>query len=127
MYMNIRNQKDALKNLETRIEQLIKDFQGKVAKEASGIGICKSILADEHAHSVDSYSNYTNELLGVSFISDDHVQEIKNENEGLLGVLSGQLPLKELNPRSFTLPCTIGSLNMYALADLGDLHETMIL
>ncbi|GKG23340.1 7-deoxyloganetin glucosyltransferase-like protein, partial [Tanacetum coccineum] len=26
---------------------------------------------------------------------------------------------KELNPGSFTLPCTIGSLNIYAMADLG--------
>ncbi|GJT23109.1 putative reverse transcriptase domain-containing protein [Tanacetum coccineum] len=30
-----------------------------------------------------------------------------------------QLLLKELNPRSFTLPCTIGSLNFHAMADLG--------
>nr|GEY71534.1 phospholipase-like protein [Tanacetum cinerariifolium] len=35
------------------------------------------------------------------------------------GVLPCQLPPKELNPWSFTLPCTIGSLNVYALAYLG--------
>ncbi|GJZ89370.1 reverse transcriptase domain-containing protein [Tanacetum coccineum] len=29
------------------------------------------------------------------------------------------LPSKELNPGNFTLPCTIGSLNFYAIADLG--------
>ncbi|GKE44964.1 phospholipase-like protein [Tanacetum coccineum] len=34
-------------------------------------------------------------------------------------VLPCQLPLKELNPGGFTLPCTIGSLNFYAMADLG--------
>ncbi|GKA15309.1 reverse transcriptase domain-containing protein [Tanacetum coccineum] len=34
-------------------------------------------------------------------------------------LLPCQLPPKELNPGSFTLPCTIGSLNFYAMADLG--------
>ncbi|GJW83655.1 reverse transcriptase domain-containing protein [Tanacetum coccineum] len=34
-------------------------------------------------------------------------------------ILPCQLPPKELNPGSFTLPCTIGSLNIYAMADLG--------
>ncbi|GJX15325.1 zinc knuckle CX2CX4HX4C containing protein [Tanacetum coccineum] len=30
-----------------------------------------------------------------------------------------QLPTKESNPRHFTLPCTIGNFNFYAMADLG--------
>ncbi|GJS31295.1 reverse transcriptase domain-containing protein [Tanacetum coccineum] len=34
-------------------------------------------------------------------------------------ILPCQLPPKELNPWSFTLPCTIGSLNFYAMVDLG--------
>ncbi|GJX98080.1 putative reverse transcriptase domain-containing protein [Tanacetum coccineum] len=34
-------------------------------------------------------------------------------------VLPCQLPPKELNPGSFTFPCTIRSLNFYAMADLG--------
>ncbi|GJW53948.1 zinc knuckle CX2CX4HX4C containing protein [Tanacetum coccineum] len=34
-------------------------------------------------------------------------------------VLQHQLPPKELNPGSFTLPCTIGKFNFYAMADLG--------
>ncbi|GJT55410.1 reverse transcriptase domain-containing protein [Tanacetum coccineum] len=34
-------------------------------------------------------------------------------------ILPCQLPPKELNPGSFTLPCTIGSLKFYAMADLG--------
>ncbi|GJX03696.1 reverse transcriptase domain-containing protein [Tanacetum coccineum] len=34
-------------------------------------------------------------------------------------VLQNQLPPKELNPGSFTLPCTIGKFNFYAMADLG--------
>ncbi|GJW55008.1 hypothetical protein Tco_0099093 [Tanacetum coccineum] len=63
--------------------------------------------------------SYTTELLGVSFVYDYNVLEIKKENEGSSGVLSCQPHPKELNPGSFTLPCTIGSLNMYALEDLG--------
>ncbi|GKA93414.1 reverse transcriptase domain-containing protein [Tanacetum coccineum] len=33
--------------------------------------------------------------------------------------LQCQLPPKELNPRSFTLPCTIGNFNFYGMVDLG--------
>ncbi|GJV88827.1 putative ribonuclease H-like domain-containing protein [Tanacetum coccineum] len=43
----------------------------------------------------------------------------KEMEERPQGVLRCQLPLKELNLRSFTLPCTIDSLNFYAMADLG--------
>ncbi|GKB96145.1 hypothetical protein Tco_0982282, partial [Tanacetum coccineum] len=42
----------------------------------------------------------------------------KKGNKGPSGVLPCQLPPKELSPWSFTLPCTISSLNMYALAYL---------
>ncbi|GJX43543.1 phospholipase-like protein [Tanacetum coccineum] len=41
------------------------------------------------------------------------------ENVASAKVLPCQLPLKEINPRNFTLPCTIESLNFYAMADLG--------
>ncbi|GKB45536.1 reverse transcriptase domain-containing protein [Tanacetum coccineum] len=42
------------------------------------------------------------------------------QEEGMSSkVLSCQLPPKELNPGNFTLPCTIGSLNFYAMTDLG--------
>nr|GEZ26508.1 hypothetical protein [Tanacetum cinerariifolium] len=42
----------------------------------------------------------------------EHIENVldiisKKENEGSLGVLPCQLPLKEMNPRSFILPCTI--------------------
>ncbi|GJS79745.1 phospholipase-like protein [Tanacetum coccineum] len=40
-------------------------------------------------------------------------------DEGPLEVLPCQLPPKELSLGSFTLPCTIGSLNLYTMADLG--------
>ncbi|GJS15506.1 phospholipase-like protein [Tanacetum coccineum] len=49
----------------------------------------------------------------------DFVQVSKETEEGQRGVLPCQLPPKELNPESFTLPCTIGTLNLYAMADLG--------
>ncbi|GJR48233.1 putative reverse transcriptase domain-containing protein [Tanacetum coccineum] len=52
-----------------------------------------------------------NKLHGVSFISgpESYTPE----------VLQHQLPPKELNPGSFTFPCTIGKFNFYATADLG--------
>ncbi|GJX22967.1 hypothetical protein Tco_0493350 [Tanacetum coccineum] len=88
------------KNLEAQNEQLTKNFLVKVAKEASSsstlIGHYKAISADNDAQSVSM-----------------------KENEGSSRVLPCQLPPKELNPWSFTLPCTIGSLNVYALANLG--------
>ncbi|GKC32993.1 reverse transcriptase domain-containing protein, partial [Tanacetum coccineum] len=51
----------------------------------------------------------------VPFIGDDDIQ---NEEGVILGDLPCQLPPKELNPGSFTLPCTIGRLNLYATVDL---------
>ncbi|GJR98276.1 phospholipase-like protein [Tanacetum coccineum] len=51
-----------------------------------------------------------NTFQGMSFVVDDDIQN----GEGVIsGALSCQLPPKELNPGSFTLPCT------YAMADLG--------
>ncbi|GKA02533.1 7-deoxyloganetin glucosyltransferase-like protein [Tanacetum coccineum] len=115
------DQKSSLKNLETQTEQLAKDCQGKAANEVpnSSIGHCKAIFADDDAPSDETSSNETNELHEVSFISDDNVQVSKKKDERPLEVLPCQLPLKELTLGSFTLPCTIGSLNMYALAHLG--------
>ncbi|GJT58960.1 phospholipase-like protein [Tanacetum coccineum] len=57
----------------------------------------------------------TNKLQGVSFVADDDVLEGDIPSK----FLPCQLPPKELNPGSFTLSCTIGSLNLYAMADLG--------
>ncbi|GJT46117.1 hypothetical protein Tco_0954832 [Tanacetum coccineum] len=49
--------------------------------------------------------------LRVSFLHDSE--------EGTTEVLQCKLPPKEQNPRNFTLPCTIGEFNFYAMADLG--------
>nr|GFA80425.1 hypothetical protein [Tanacetum cinerariifolium] len=51
--------------------------------------------------------------------------DIKNEKEGISRALPCQLPPKKLNPRSFTLPCTIGSFNFYAMKDLGTSLNSM--
>ncbi|GKC63822.1 putative ribonuclease H-like domain-containing protein [Tanacetum coccineum] len=89
----------------------------KSVKEVNGQ--CKAIFANNKASIDEASSKETTELQGVSFIFDDNVQVPKEMEERPQGVLTCQLPLKELNLRSFTLPCIIGSLNFYAMADLG--------
>ncbi|GJQ97011.1 hypothetical protein Tco_1197710 [Tanacetum coccineum] len=81
--INTRNQIASLKNLETQIEQLTKEFYIKAANEInnSSFNHCKAVYTDK---------------------------KIPHDN--------GQ---HEMNPGNFTLPCTIGSLNFYAMADLG--------
>ncbi|GJT79628.1 hypothetical protein Tco_1053970 [Tanacetum coccineum] len=78
----------------------------------------KAVFVDNEASRDETSYNGTNELHRVSFISDDNMQVFKKTNEWQSRVLPCQLPLKELSPRSFTLPYTIGSLNLYAMADL---------
>ncbi|GKB83811.1 reverse transcriptase domain-containing protein [Tanacetum coccineum] len=58
----------------------------------------------------DQETSRLNKLHEVSFISGPE----SNTPE----VLQHQLPPKELNPGSFTLPYTIGKFNFYAMADL---------
>ncbi|GJS24755.1 reverse transcriptase domain-containing protein [Tanacetum coccineum] len=43
----------------------------------------------------------------------------QNNEERTTEVLQCKLPPKEQNPGNFTLPCTIGDFNFYAMADLG--------
>ncbi|GJZ92997.1 reverse transcriptase domain-containing protein, partial [Tanacetum coccineum] len=64
----------------------------------------KTIIGDQETSGL-------NKIHGVSFISDPKSDATK--------VLQHQLPRKELNPGNFTLPCTIGKFNLYAIADLG--------
>ncbi|GJV11001.1 hypothetical protein Tco_1352542 [Tanacetum coccineum] len=59
---------------------------------------------------VDQETSGLNKLHRVSFISGPESDTPE--------VLQHQLPPKELNPGSFTLPCTIGKFNFYAMADL---------
>ncbi|GJX11232.1 7-deoxyloganetin glucosyltransferase-like protein [Tanacetum coccineum] len=78
------NKNASLKNLETHIERLAKDYKAKAANKVQD----SSVVLEE-------------------------TEERPQED------LPCQLPPKELNPGSFTLPYTIGSLNFYAMADLG--------
>ncbi|GKD47200.1 hypothetical protein Tco_1271845 [Tanacetum coccineum] len=79
------------------------------------VGECKAVHTNKCAQ-IKTYSNGTNEVQGLSFVADDDIQ---NEEGVISGALPCQLPPKELNPWSFTLPCTIGSLNLYVMTDLG--------
>ncbi|GKA13082.1 phospholipase-like protein [Tanacetum coccineum] len=55
---------------------------------------------------------WTSKIQGISFITEE-------EEEDSSETLPCQLPPKEINLGSFTLPCTIGSLKLYDMADLG--------
>ncbi|GJS27370.1 phospholipase-like protein [Tanacetum coccineum] len=85
-----------------------------VAILKSLVGECKAVYATKGAQ-IETSSDGTNKVQGMSFAADDDIQI----EEGVIsGALPCQLPPKELNPWSFTLPCTIGSLNLYVMADL---------
>ncbi|GJR42431.1 phospholipase-like protein [Tanacetum coccineum] len=45
--------------------------------------------------------------------------ELETEEGDSSETLPCQLPPKQMNPGSFTLPCTIGNLKLYVMADLG--------
>ncbi|GJW97016.1 reverse transcriptase domain-containing protein [Tanacetum coccineum] len=94
--------------METHIKQLIKEFHAKTTSEVknSSFDQCKAVYADKEA----PLNNAINEPHEVYFVQ----EEGKSSK-----VLPCQLPPKELNLRNLTLPCTIGSLKFYAMADLG--------
>ncbi|GJU41889.1 reverse transcriptase domain-containing protein [Tanacetum coccineum] len=101
--INTRNQSASLKNLETQIEQLTKEIHSNKTPDSSS-GQIKIVTANQEM-------SVLNKLHGVSFIS-----KTKSDTPD---ALQHQLPPKELNLGSFTLPCTIGNFNFYAMADLG--------
>ncbi|GKE17479.1 hypothetical protein Tco_1425056, partial [Tanacetum coccineum] len=111
--MNKHEPNASLNNLETQIEQLEKDYQAKAVNEVPVLLVfqCKAIFANNEAPTDEASFKGTTELQGVSYISDDNVQVPKETEERPQGVLSCQLPLKELNPGNFTFPCTIGDPN----------------
>nr|GEW95439.1 hypothetical protein [Tanacetum cinerariifolium] len=108
-------------HVETQIEQLTKEYHAKAACEVtnSSIGRCKAVFANDNALIDETSSKETNELHIVYFIVYDDIQVSTKEDVVPSGVMPCQLPPKALNPGSFTLSCTIGSLNLYAMADLG--------
>ncbi|GJY55294.1 reverse transcriptase domain-containing protein [Tanacetum coccineum] len=100
--INTRNQSASLKKLETQIEQLTKEIHSNKILNSS-LEQIKTVTSDQETSGL-------NKLHGVSFILGPE----SNTPE----VLQHQLPPKELNPGSFTLLCTIGKFNFYAMADL---------
>ncbi|GJU14947.1 hypothetical protein Tco_1142913 [Tanacetum coccineum] len=57
-------------------------------------------------------SSETSKIQGASFVAED---EEGDSSE----TLPYQQPSNEINPGSLTFPCTIGNLNIYAMADIG--------
>ncbi|GKC45863.1 putative ribonuclease H-like domain-containing protein [Tanacetum coccineum] len=97
----------------------MKEVHAKAATEVptSSVGQCKVVYDDVPINNASS--NKTNEIHGVSFI--DEQEDVDLLSKGL----PCQLPPKDINPRSFTIPCTIGSLDFYAKADLGETINIM--
>ncbi|GKE89240.1 reverse transcriptase domain-containing protein [Tanacetum coccineum] len=111
--INTRNQAASLKNLETQIEQLTKEFHTKAASEInnSSLDQCKAMYANKKT----PVNNRQHEI----YVASNKYTQIVQTNNVTSKVLPCQLPPKELNPRSFTLPCTIRSLNFYVMVNLG--------
>ncbi|GKC58570.1 hypothetical protein Tco_1086168 [Tanacetum coccineum] len=67
-----------------QIEQLAKDYQAKAANEVLNLSVSqyKAIFANNKVPTNETSSKGTNELHGVSFIYDDHVQVSKETGEG---------------------------------------------
>ncbi|GJU09360.1 hypothetical protein Tco_1131756 [Tanacetum coccineum] len=84
--------------------QSLKELLAKHQEESARRKQIKTVTSDQETSGL-------NKLHGVSFISRPESTTPK--------ILQHQLPPKELNPRSFTLPCTIGKFNFYTMADLG--------
>ncbi|GJY96286.1 reverse transcriptase domain-containing protein [Tanacetum coccineum] len=111
--INTRNQSASLKNLETQIEQLTKEFHTKAANEMnnSSIGQCKAMYANKE-------TPRDNKPHEASFVFDKYTHVVQ-EKYVSSKILPCQLPPKELNPGNFTSPYTIGSVKFYVITDLG--------
>ncbi|GKA65839.1 reverse transcriptase domain-containing protein [Tanacetum coccineum] len=107
--INTRNPSASLKSLETQIEQLTKEFDTKTTSEVNSLpDQCKSVYTNKEAP-------LNNASPKVSYVCTKYSQNERTSSR----IMPCQLPPKELNPGNFTLPCTIGSLNFYAMEDLG--------
>ncbi|GJZ44235.1 calcium load-activated calcium channel-like protein [Tanacetum coccineum] len=62
----------------------------------------------------------------VQEVSSITSNDIVKEDDHPLKAMPCQLPPKELSPGSFALPCTVGSFNLYAMADLGTCVNIML-
>ncbi|GKB76636.1 phospholipase-like protein [Tanacetum coccineum] len=86
--------------------------QEKESEEDALIDILKSLVEECKVVYKEASSCGTNEVQGVYFVAD-------NKEGDTSGTLPSQLPPKELNLGSFTLPCIIGNLNLYDMENLG--------
>ncbi|GKD81247.1 hypothetical protein Tco_1348086 [Tanacetum coccineum] len=92
--INTRNQNASLKNLETQIEQLTEELCSRKEKSEQA----KVVIVE---HEGPSSPKKLKNLHGISFLFD-------SQEENTID----QLPTKESNPGHFTLPCTIGHLDI---------------
>ncbi|GJR28890.1 reverse transcriptase domain-containing protein [Tanacetum coccineum] len=92
------------------LEELLAKHQEESERRSTEIEGWIKKLQDNDRFTSDQETSGLNKLHGVSFISRPGSNTPK--------VLQHQLPPKELNPRSFTLPYTIGKFIFYAMADL---------
>ncbi|PWA53962.1 hypothetical protein CTI12_AA436730 [Artemisia annua] len=105
---NLRNQSAAIKNLKTQIGQLAKNIQMK--KSEVDLKECKHLSLQEENDEFKRDTDIGSKFCGVSYLQ---------ENNFAYERIPSQLPEKEPKPGEFLLPCTIGNLDMFALADLG--------
>ncbi|GKC85745.1 hypothetical protein Tco_1141462 [Tanacetum coccineum] len=98
--------------------KLTKEFHAKTTSgvPTSSVDQCKAVYANDEAP-IDNIS--INETDEVSDIANNESQVAQEEDDVPTKVFPCQLSPKELNPRSFTLSCTIRRLNFYAMTDLG--------
>ncbi|GKA56769.1 reverse transcriptase domain-containing protein [Tanacetum coccineum] len=104
---NFQSQNTSLERLEAQIKHLTDELHSR----ASTSGQVKVVITEEEE---PSPPKKIRNIHGVSFLADPDSQDSQEEVS-----IEPQLPLKEPNLGIFTLPCTIGNFNFYALADLG--------
>ncbi|GJV36766.1 hypothetical protein Tco_1409243, partial [Tanacetum coccineum] len=102
--INTRNQSASLKNLETQIEQLTKELQARTTNgtPSSSARECK-VVNNDHETQHRPISS----------------RKVNDKKEWTTKDMQCQLPPKEVNPRNFTLPCTISNINFYGMPNLG--------
>ncbi|GJS40434.1 retrovirus-related pol polyprotein from transposon TNT 1-94 [Tanacetum coccineum] len=93
-------EESARRSTKMEIEQLTKELRSRKEKSEQAKVV---IIEHEGPNSPKKIKN----LHIISFLSDSQEE---NTND--------QLPTKESNPGHFTLPCTIGNFNFYAMANL---------
>ncbi|GKA46264.1 DNA/RNA polymerases superfamily protein [Tanacetum coccineum] len=125
----IRNQGALIKELEIQIGQMSKSITTKKEAETPSIHHIRpnrysvSNQQKENRMSLTKISRANITFLGRlrEYGYDENEEEIKAKmNEHCSTVIEWDLPPKERDPRSFTLPCTINNIRFNkALADLG--------